>query len=94
MWRNPEPRSTVAPIGATSARDRGVWCIKGTCVPVQAIIDNARDGFTAEQIATEIFALPVDVMRRILRDLYSANVLLTRYSVLLRWHGLDELPGC
>jgi uncharacterized protein (DUF433 family) len=27
----------VAPIGATSARDRGVWCIKGTCVPVQAI---------------------------------------------------------
>jgi hypothetical protein len=48
-------------------------------VPVQAIIDNARDGFTAEQIATDIFALPVDVMRRILRDLYSANVLLTRY---------------
>jgi hypothetical protein len=30
-------------------------------VPVHAIIDNAKNGFTAEQIATEIFALPVDV---------------------------------
>lgn len=62
-------------------------------MPVQAIIDNARDGFTAEQIATEIFALPVDVVRRILRDIYSSNMLLNRYSVLLRRHGLDELPG-
>jgi hypothetical protein len=50
-----------------SARDRGVCRIKATCVPVQAIIDNARDGFTAEQIATEIFTLPGDVVRRILR---------------------------
>jgi hypothetical protein len=62
-------------------------------VPVQAIIDNAKDGFTAEQIATEIFALPVDVVRRILCNIYSANVLIPRYSVLLRRHGLDELPG-
>jgi hypothetical protein len=62
-------------------------------VPVQAIIDNAKDGFTAEQIATEIFALPVGVVGRILRDIYGANVLLTCYSVLLRRHGLDELSG-
>jgi hypothetical protein len=61
-------------------------------VPVQAIIDNAKDGFTAEHIATEIFALPVDVVRRILRDIYSSDVLLARYSVLLQRHGLDELP--
>jgi hypothetical protein len=32
---------------------------------VQAIIDNAADA-TAEEIATEIFELPVDVVRRIL----------------------------
>jgi hypothetical protein len=28
---------------------------EGNARPVQAIIDNARDGFTAEQIATEVF---------------------------------------
>jgi uncharacterized protein (DUF433 family) len=44
----------------------GQWCIKGTRVPIQAIIDNAGDGFTAEQIATEIFGLPVEVVRRVL----------------------------
>jgi uncharacterized protein (DUF433 family) len=45
----------------------GQWCIKGTRVPVQAIIDNAAEGCAAEEITTEIFDLPVDVVRRILR---------------------------
>jgi uncharacterized protein (DUF433 family) len=43
----------------------GAWCVKGTRVIVQGILDNAED-FTAEQIATEIFDLDVDVVRRIL----------------------------
>jgi uncharacterized protein (DUF433 family) len=44
----------------------GAWCVKGTRVTVQGILDNARD-FTAEQIATEIYeGVPVDVARRIL----------------------------
>jgi uncharacterized protein (DUF433 family) len=44
----------------------GAWCVKGTCVTVQGILDNARD-FTAEQIATEIYeGVPVDVVLRIL----------------------------
>jgi hypothetical protein len=33
---------------------------------VQGVLDNAADGFTAEQIATEIYDLDVDVVRRIL----------------------------
>jgi uncharacterized protein (DUF433 family) len=43
----------------------GAWCVKGTRVTVQGILDNAED-FTAEEIATEIYELPVDVVRRIL----------------------------
>jgi uncharacterized protein (DUF433 family) len=45
----------------------GAWVLKGTRVPVQAIVDNAKDGFTAEQIATEIFELPVERVRGVLR---------------------------
>jgi uncharacterized protein (DUF433 family) len=46
----------------------GVWVVKGTRVPAQAIIDNAEDGYTAEQIATEIFEnLPLDRVRGVLR---------------------------
>jgi len=53
-----------------SAPDRlsGTWVLKGTRVPAQAIIDNAEDGYTAEQIATEIFDnLPLDRVRGVLR---------------------------
>jgi uncharacterized protein (DUF433 family) len=44
----------------------GNWRVKGTRVPVQGGLDNAADGFTPEQIAREIYDLPVDVVRRIL----------------------------
>jgi uncharacterized protein (DUF433 family) len=44
----------------------GQWRVKGTRVPVQGILDNAADGFTAEHIATEIYDLDVDTVRRIL----------------------------
>ena len=39
----------------------GAWVIKGTRVQAQAIVDNARAGCTAEEIATEIFpSLPLE----------------------------------
>src|SRR5271163_4838968 len=34
----------------------GQWCVKGTRIPVQVIINNAADA-AAEEIATEIFEL-------------------------------------
>jgi uncharacterized protein (DUF433 family) len=46
-------------------RCSGAWCVKGTRVMVQGILDNAED-FTAEQIAREIYDLDVDVVRRLL----------------------------
>jgi uncharacterized protein (DUF433 family) len=45
----------------------GAWVLKGTRVPVQAIVDNARAGCSAEEIATEIFPLPVERVRGVLR---------------------------
>jgi uncharacterized protein (DUF433 family) len=44
----------------------GAWLVKGTRIPVQAVVDNADD-FTPEQIAAEIYdGLPVDRARRII----------------------------
>lgn len=45
----------------------GAWVIKGTRVPAQAIVDNARAGCSAEEIATEIFELPLDRVQAVLR---------------------------
>jgi uncharacterized protein (DUF433 family) len=45
----------------------GAWVVKASRVPVQGIIDNAEDGCSAEEIATEIFDLDVETVRRILR---------------------------
>ena len=48
-------------------RVSGMWVIRGTRVPAQAVIDNAEDGFTAEQIAAEIYhGLPVAPARRVI----------------------------
>jgi uncharacterized protein (DUF433 family) len=49
----------------TPGKVSGAWCVKGTRIPVQAILDNAADA-TAEEIATEIYDLPLEVVRRIL----------------------------
>ena len=45
----------------------GAWVIKGTRVPAQAIVDNARAGCSAEEIATEIFELPLERVKAVLR---------------------------
>lgn len=45
----------------------GAWVIKGTRVPAQAIVDNARAGCSAGEIATEIFELPLERVKAVLR---------------------------
>jgi len=45
----------------------GALVVRGTRVPVQAVLDNASDGYTAEQIAAEIYdGLPVEPTRRVI----------------------------
>jgi uncharacterized protein (DUF433 family) len=45
----------------------GAPVVRGTRVPAQAIIDNADDGYTAEQIVTDIYpSLRVDPTRRVI----------------------------
>jgi uncharacterized protein (DUF433 family) len=44
-------------VESVPGRLSGTWVIKGTRVPTQAVVDNARAGCTAEEIATEVFEL-------------------------------------
>ncbi len=45
----------------------GAWVLKGTRVPADFVIDNANDGFSAEEIATEIYdTLSVEATRRVI----------------------------
>jgi uncharacterized protein (DUF433 family) len=45
----------------------GAWLVVGTRIPADAVIDNADDGFSAEEIVAEIFpSLPLDRARRII----------------------------
>ena len=54
-------------VESVPGRVSGAWVVKGTRVQAQAVVDNARDGFTAEEIATEIFELPLERVRSVLR---------------------------
>jgi uncharacterized protein (DUF433 family) len=55
-------------VESVPGRVSGAWVIKGTRVPAQAIVDNAKAGFTAEQLVTEIFeGVPVERVRAVLR---------------------------
>jgi uncharacterized protein (DUF433 family) len=45
----------------------GAWLVRGTRIPADAVLANAEDGYTAEEIATEIFeGLSVDRVRRVI----------------------------
>ncbi len=53
----------------------GAFVVRGTRVPVQAILDNAEDGYTAEQIAAEIYhGLPVEPTRRVIEFAKRARI--------------------
>ena len=46
----------------------GAWVVKGTRVQADAIVENAAEGFSPEEIATEIFeGVPLDRIRGGLR---------------------------
>jgi uncharacterized protein (DUF433 family) len=45
----------------------GAFVVRGTRIPVQAIIDNANDGYSADEIVKEIFpSLPLEPAKRII----------------------------
>lgn len=45
----------------------GAWVVKGTLVPADGLVENAEDGFTPEEIATEIYPpVTVAAARRII----------------------------
>jgi uncharacterized protein (DUF433 family) len=45
----------------------GAWVVRGSRVPVAAVIDNARDGYSPEAIAEMFEGLPVERVRAVLR---------------------------
>ena len=49
-----------------AARVSGAWVLKGTRLPADAVIDNAEDGYTAEEIA-DLFGVPAERIRGVLR---------------------------
>jgi uncharacterized protein (DUF433 family) len=57
--------TTCPDVESVPGRCSGQPVVKGTRVLVQGILDNAED-CTPEEIATEIFDVPVEVVRRIL----------------------------
>ncbi len=59
--------SQCSDVERVPGRLSGAWVVRGTRVPTQAVIDNADDGFSAEQIAEGIYhGLPVEPTRRVI----------------------------
>lgn len=45
----------------------GAFVVRGTRIPAQAVVDNADDGYTPEQIVKDIYpSLPLEPARRII----------------------------
>jgi uncharacterized protein (DUF433 family) len=61
--------SKCADVERVPGRVSGAWVIKGTRVQANAIVENARAGSTAEEIAgPDIFpSIALDVVQRVLR---------------------------
>jgi len=60
-------------VESVPGRCSGAWVAKDSRVMVEGILDNAED-CSAEEIATEIFELPVERVRRILRFAYQSEI--------------------
>jgi len=59
----------------------GAFVVRGTRVPAQAVIDNADDGYTAEQIAAEIYdGLPIEPAQRVIAFARKARLLASTAS--------------
>ena len=66
MPEQPIDWSQCEDVESVPGRVSGAWVIKGTRVPAQAVLDNARAGCSAEEIATEIFELSLERVQRVL----------------------------
>ena len=66
MPEQPIDWSQCDDVESVPGRVSGAWVIKGTRVPAQAVLDNARAGCSAEEIATEIFELSLERVQRVL----------------------------
>ena len=45
----------------------GAWVVRGTRIPADAVVDNAGDGYTAEEIVAEIYpTLSLEAARRVI----------------------------
>ena len=44
------PPSLCPDVERIPGKASGAWVVRGTRIPVQAVIDNADDGFSAEEI--------------------------------------------
>ena len=59
--------SSCPDVESDPARMSGAWVVKGTRVPADAIVENAGEGFTPEDLAEDFYpTVPVDSIRRIL----------------------------
>ena len=67
MPKQPIDWSQCEDVESVPGRVSGAWVIKDTRVPAQAVVDNARAGCSAEEIATEIFELPLERVKAVLR---------------------------
>ena len=67
MPEQPIDWSQCEDVESVPGRVSGAWVIKDTRVQADAVVENAKDGFTAEQIATEIFELPLERVKAVLR---------------------------
>jgi uncharacterized protein (DUF433 family) len=45
----------------------GAWVVRGTRVQAEAVIENAEDGYTAEEIAAIFPGVPVERVRGVIR---------------------------
>lgn len=67
MPEQPIDWSQCEDVESVPGRVSGAWVIKGTRVQAQALVDNAKAGCSAEEIATEIFELPLERVKAVLR---------------------------
>jgi uncharacterized protein (DUF433 family) len=67
MPEKPIDWSQCEHVESVPGRVSGAWVIKGSRVQADAIVDNARAGCSAEEIAHEIFELPLERVRGVLR---------------------------
>jgi uncharacterized protein (DUF433 family) len=59
--------SACADVERVPGKVSGAWLVKGTRIPADAVLDNADDGYSAEEIVAEIYpSLPLDRAKRIL----------------------------